>query len=252
VSRRGNGLWVDRAAKLVARLAQLDGEHGEAAFDQVAREQGLTVAMVRRYVDGYEHVRTAPMVVVSLNALEHFKTWRKLDPVSAMAARDELRRTIDPQPVTGEVPLSKIQSHIRDARARASVPGRLEALTADEIIARFQEARIGALPDPDLINVPPRGADWIGLSADATWMSVDEHDDPYREHQWALLVSPGLPSSPLAGLPFEALLLRVAAAAAIYDHVSLFCVSQFEREEVSKAAKDWWPSGPNRLSILQA
>lgn len=244
MSRRGNGLWVDRAAKLVARLAQLDGEHGEAAFDQVAREQGLTVAMVRRYVDGYEHVRTAPMVVVSLNALEHFKTWRKLDPVSAMAARDAV--------LAGEVSLSKIQSHIRDARARASVPRRLEALTADEIIARFQEARIGALPDPDLLDVPPRGADWIGLSADATCLSVDEHGDPYREHQWALLVSPGLPSSPLAGLPFEALLLRVAAAAAIYDHVSLFCVSQFEREEVSKAAKGWWPSGPNRLSILQA
>ncbi|RYB04465.1 hypothetical protein [Lichenibacterium ramalinae] len=244
MGRRGNGSWVDRAAGLVARLAELEGGCGEGALKQVASEQGLTVAMVRRYVDGFEHVRSAPLVVVSLNALEHFKTWTKLDPIAAMAARDAV--------LAGEYPLSRIQGEIRNARARASVPGRLEAVAVQEIIERFRAARIGGLPDPAFVNIPPHGGMWMGLSADATLMSADENNTGYLERQWALLVSPSLPGSPLANISFEALLLRVAAAGGMYDHVSFFCVSDFEREEVSSAARGWWPSDPRRLSILRA
>ncbi|WP_129219720.1 hypothetical protein [Lichenibacterium ramalinae] len=202
----------------------------------------MSVAMARRYVDAYEYVKSAPVVAISVNALETYWTWARIDPFGAAAERDAV--------LAGEVPLSKIQSAIRNARARASVPVAPEPLSVDQIIQRFEAAGIEAVPHPDGISVHSAGESWIGLSAEATFMLVNDEGVHYRSHQWALLVSPALPGSPLAGLPFEALLLRVAAAAAIYDHVSLFCLSAFEREEVSKAAAGWWPFEPGRISIL--
>ena len=244
VGRRGEGAWVERAERLAARMEALSTSGGEGSIRRVAEEAGLSVAMTRRYLDAYDHVRQFPpgTVAISLNGFEHFKTLQKIDPLRAAAARDAV--------LAGEIPLSRIQDAIRDARVRAAAPLQPLALPIDVIIDRFRASGRVSLPHHEMISVPAGGETWIGLSADATLMEATDEGDPYLRYMWALVLSPDLPGSPLAGLSFEAFLLRVAAAAAIYEHVSAFCSSTFERDEVSRAAQTWWPSRMDRLSVL--
>ncbi len=244
MGRRGVGAWVDRAAQLAARLEASSDAQGKPSLKEVAEEAGLSIAMVRRYVDAYDHVRMLPSddIAISLNSFEHLKTWLRIDPLAATAAREAA--------LAGRIPLSRIQSAIRDARVRASVPDRPEIQSVDVIVERFRAAGVAALPERELVSIPPAGEGWIGLAADATLMMATDDDVPYLWYRWSLVMSPDLPGSPLAGQTFEAFLLRVAAAAAIYAHVSAVCCSEFERDEVSKAARSWWPNELGRLSIL--
>ena len=240
--RKGSGAWVERAAELAARLAALSTGSRDA-IKQVADEAGLSVVVARRYLDAYDHVRAAAGdVTISLSAVEHLKTWAKLDPLAAAAAREDA--------FAGRVPLSEIQRAITNARVRAAVPrpaGPPEAVEA--IVEKF--AAVVDLPEPGLVFVPARAETWIGLSADATEMAFDdEAGTTYVWYRWALVLSPNVVGSPLSGLPFEGFLLRLAAAASIYDHVSAYCCSAFEREEVARVNRLWWPRRQDQLSIL--
>lgn len=242
MGRRGTGAWVGRAAGLGSRLAELAGPCGDGAVERVAAEAGLAVGMVRRYLDAHDHVRSAPVVRASMTSVETHRTLARLDPLGAAAIRDAV--------ISGHVPLARIRAMVRAAQARASPPARSAPLSVDEVVDRFAAAGVAAVPDRGLVTAPATAERWIGLSADATSAVRDDGGAIRRRHLWALLVSPGVPGSPIAGLAFADFLLRIAAAAGIYDHVSVLCASPFETEGVAAAARGWWPSRPDRLSVL--
>ena len=239
--RRGDGAWIVRAKRLAARMTELGGPK-EDAIKRVAAEAQLSVTMARRYVDACEHLAqfSGQRIALSLNTFEHYKGWMKVDPQGAAAARDAA--------LAGEIPLSRIQAATREARVRASTPPGAVFVPVDDIVERFRASGKVLIPEGPPVRVPARGEVWIGLSADAAEMADD--GEPYLWHRWALLLSPGVPGSPLAGLTFDSLLLRVAAAGAIYDRVSVLCSSVFEAGELAKASQVWWPRGQDKLSIL--
>ena len=244
---RGDGAWIERAQAFAARRSELSAQGVDSPIARLAEEAGMTQKMMRRYLEALSHVEAASGALtcrISLNALEVLRALGELDP-----ARYE--DIVEPA-LRGEVTLAEIQQAVRDARIRDSIPDNREHLSTRAIIGRFRDHGEFELPaDDEEINIPARGPSWLHLSADLSGSGSGESAaHAGRHHEWALLLSPNMPRSPLRGRTFSELLLHVAAANRIYDHVGVFCASRVESEQVREAAELWSSAEENNLTLL--
>lgn len=242
MGRRGSGAWLEMAAEVSALTEGKTGQDRQRVVDRYAAEAGRNPIAVRRIVAAFDYIRlhVDPAAVrAPVAAIEALRKIERLDGVRAAQLRFRV--------FAGELPIRALIQEEREIVVKqADIPAAVSAMTLDDIHRMFMADERVDRRSRDVLFTPSDTAAWVGADADdrETTFALD------AAPSWALLISPRLGISRLAGCSFDEFIRAIGLASCLYDQVLVFVSSEAEDGQIHEFFSTHCRNGLTPINIF--